>query len=126
MCHCAASCCCRQNSSKRPPAEASAPAAVATVAPVTAAPVTAAPGPALKPLTYAERIELETLLDRVGAAEGRVAAAEAALSDPAIYVGGNERSETVRAELEGAREEARTLTERWEALELRREATAKK
>ena len=44
-----------------------------------------ASAPAKKPLTYAERLELEGLLDRVTRAEDSLRELEAALADPANY-----------------------------------------
>jgi ATP-binding cassette subfamily F protein uup len=73
-----------------------------------------------KPLTYAERIELEGIVDRVGDAEARVTQLEAALADPALYARDGEAQKKARADYEAARDEATRLMARWEALEARR------
>jgi ATP-binding cassette subfamily F protein uup len=69
-------------------------------------------------LTYAERLELETLVDKVEAAEKRAAEIEAKLADPALYAKG--RSPEVgplEAQLVAAKAEAARLARRWELLE---------
>jgi len=73
-----------------------------------------------KPLTYGERLELEGLLERVDAADGRVRALEVELADPALYSGRGDDAARVAAELEAARAEATRLAARWEELERRR------
>ncbi|MCC6526796.1 MAG: ABC-F family ATP-binding cassette domain-containing protein, partial [Polyangiaceae bacterium] len=100
--------------SEPPPAAASAPPK--------------APAPARTPkaagLTYAERLELEGLLERVAAAEEAVTALEARLSDPSGYGSGLDIAK-LGAELARARVEAERLTTRWEELETRREAAGR-
>jgi ABC transport system ATP-binding/permease protein len=73
-------------------------------------------------LTYAQRIELEGILDAVGAAERRVAEIEAQLADPATY--GTRGSEVagLKARLDAARGDAAVLVARWEELETRKGA----
>ncbi len=75
----------------------------------------------LKPLTYTERKELETIFDTIGEAEDAVAAAEKKLSDPTIY-SRPEEARTLQASLEKAQLEVARVTARWEDLEARRDA----
>jgi hypothetical protein len=56
-----------------------------------------------KPLTYAERIELEGILDKIGAAEARVATIERELSDPMLYVTRGEDAKRLTVDLDTAR-----------------------
>jgi ATP-binding cassette subfamily F protein uup len=70
-----------------------------------------------KGLTYAERLELEGLLDRVDAAERTVAALEAELSTPEFYAKSDADRRAALHRLEAARTEATTLAERWTELE---------
>jgi ATP-binding cassette subfamily F protein uup len=75
-----------------------------------------------KPLTYAERIELDTIMDRIGEAESQLTDIERELADPTLY---SARGDSVRALQEKrARAAARVgeLTSRWEMLESRRDA----
>jgi ATP-binding cassette subfamily F protein uup len=78
--------------------------------------------PSLKPLTYAERIELDGLLDKVAAAEDEVAALEKQLADPDLYTKRPGDAAPLRAKEAAARAEAERLTARWEELESRRDA----
>lgn len=78
--------------------------------------------PALKPLTYAERLELDGLLDKVAAAEDQVAALEKQLADPDLYTKRPGDAAPLRAKEAAARAEADRLTARWEELESRRDA----
>ncbi|HSQ66119.1 MAG TPA: ABC-F family ATP-binding cassette domain-containing protein, partial [Polyangiaceae bacterium] len=103
------------------PSTAPPPVPAATKAPAKAA----EPG-ALKPLTFAERLELDGLLDVISAAEERVGATERALNDPAIWASEPERARQLGADLEVARAEVERLTSRWESLESRRGATARR
>jgi ATP-binding cassette subfamily F protein uup len=69
-------------------------------------------------LTYAERLELEKIVDAVEAADKQVASLEAKLADPALYAKG--RSPEVaplEAKLAAAKTEAARLAKRWELLE---------
>jgi len=88
--------------------------------PPAAAPAIA--GTPKKPLTFAERKELDGILDEIALLEETVAALEARLSDPALYAAGAEEAQAVRQA--HARESARLAerTARWEALEERRDA----
>jgi ATP-binding cassette subfamily F protein uup len=112
-------------------AAAEAAAAAGRAAPGTEAPsvragpkesAAAAPGPAAadkrgkRPLTYAERLELEGLPAAIDAADARVRDLEARLAEPTTYSDGTDVPALVRA-LDAAREESARLLERWEALE---------
>jgi ATP-binding cassette subfamily F protein uup len=90
-----------------------------------------APAPAAKPaaavlskakggLTYAERLELEGIVDTIDAAEKRVAALQAKLADPALYANRGQEVAGLRTQLAAAQEEAAGLLARWESLESRR------
>ena len=81
--------------------------------------------PAAKPLTLAEQKELDGLLAVIDAAESEAKDAEARLNDPALYAGGADVSARV-AEAAAKRQRLDALMARWEALEARREATAKR
>jgi ATP-binding cassette subfamily F protein uup len=89
-----------------------------------------APEPGAKPtkggkdgLTWAERKELDTILERIEQAEGSVAALEAKLADPALYASGA-GADAVRIgqDLASAKDDAAKLVARWEELETKREA----
>ncbi len=103
--------------SLRPPAPAAT--ARASGRPPPAPKVDAAPEK--KPLTYAERIELDGIVDRIGEAEERVASLERELSDPALYASKPDRAGALGTELEAARASVASLIARWEALEARRD-----
>jgi ATP-binding cassette subfamily F protein uup len=81
--------------------------------------------PKARGLTYAERIELDAIMDRIEAAEQRVSEREAELADPALYATRGGEVQGLRAELERARAFAAELVARWEELETKREAAAK-
>jgi len=70
-------------------------------------------------LSKNEQKELAGIMDKIEAAEAAVAAIEAELSDPSLYVNGQPtaRVDTIHARLADARRLATTLTERWEQLE---------
>jgi ATP-binding cassette subfamily F protein uup len=91
-------------------------------APTPAATAAAGPAPARSKsgLTYAERLELESIVDTIDAAEKRVAALEAALADPALYATRGHEVAALRAQLAAAQEQAAALVARWELLESRR------
>jgi ATP-binding cassette subfamily F protein uup len=111
--------------SARPPASTTPSAPTSPRAKSTAPSAKEKPvAPVLKALTYGERIELEGLLDKVGAAENRATRAEAALNDPSLYAGAGDDSKNAIAELEAARAEVARLTARWESLEARREGSS--
>ena len=97
-----------------PTAEPARPAAVQETA-VPAARATSAG----KPLSYAERLELEGIFDRISAAETNLAALQAALSDPATYREGPDAMRRAQLAHDAARAEVARLTTRWEALEAR-------
>ena len=103
--------------SLRPPPSAPAAAARASAPPPPKVDV----APDKKPLTYAERIELDAILDRISEAEANVARIEKALSDPTLYVENADRARALTAELEPARAAVATLVARWESLESRRD-----
>jgi len=56
-------------------------------------------------------------MDRVDAAETRVAELEAQLADPQLYAAGGERVKTLLADLDDAKASAQALSSRWEELE---------
>ena len=68
-------------------------------------------------LTWAERIELDGLLERVDEAERRVASLEQKLADPATYKRADADIGALQRDVEAAREQVDTLTARWEELE---------
>jgi ATP-binding cassette subfamily F protein uup len=73
-----------------------------------------------KKLTYAERIELDGILDVIAAAEVRAAELEAKLSDPGIWSRPQEEGKRLRSDLDLATSEVARLVARWEELEKRR------
>jgi ABC transport system ATP-binding/permease protein len=96
-------------------ARPAAPPASTEAAERPAAPRRGRPSP--RRLSYNEQRELEGIEEAIGAAEARVAALEATLSDPAVY---RERGAEVRAivaALEDGRREVGRLYDRWEELE---------
>jgi len=105
---------------RRRPAAAS-PAELQPRRPSNAPPAASANG--IKPLTYAERIELGGILEVISAAEERARSIEAALADPELYVSRSDQAGRLGAELEAARAEVERLTARWELLESRGAAT---
>lgn len=90
-------------------------AAVASV-PVPVEPLKKAPKEKNQ-LTHAERVELETLLDAVEAADKRVAEVEARLADPSLYAKRGHEVAPLQEQLTTARTEASRLAKRWELLE---------
>ncbi len=87
--------------------------------------VAAKDAPAVKPLTLAEQKELAGLLDVIDVAEREAKEAEARLNDPGLYAAGGDVSAHV-ADMEAKRARLDALMARWELLEARREATAKR
>jgi ATP-binding cassette subfamily F protein uup len=86
-----------------------------------ATPSTPAPRPAGKSaLTYAERIELDGILDRIDEAEATVRALETQLADPSLYSTRGTEVAPLTAKLEAARAEAAKLVARWESLEVKK------
>lgn len=84
--------------------------------------------PAKKPakgLSYAERLELEKIMDRIEAAEGGVAEIEALLGDPTLHAKRGHEVPGLLARLEAAKAAAAALTARWEELETKREASGR-
>jgi ATP-binding cassette subfamily F protein uup len=71
-------------------------------------------------LTYAERLELEGIVDAVEAADKTVAELEGLLADPSFYATRGQEVAALNARLETARVRAGILVARWEALERRR------
>jgi ATP-binding cassette subfamily F protein uup len=72
-----------------------------------------------KALTYAERLELEGILDKIAAAEEKVTTIERELSDPALYATRGQDAKRLQTDLESARADVAALTSRWESLESR-------
>jgi ATP-binding cassette subfamily F protein uup len=93
----------------------------AALAAKSAPPAPAAAKPRAKGgLTYAERIELEGIVDRVDGAEKAVAEIEALLADPSLYAKRGHEVAPLQARLAAARAEAAKLAARWEELEAKR------
>lgn len=78
-----------------------------------------------KGLSYAERIELDKIMDRIDAAERTATEIEALLGDPTLHAKRGHEVPAMMAKLEAAKAEAATLTARWEELETKRDAAAK-
>jgi ATP-binding cassette subfamily F protein uup len=78
-----------------------------------------------KPLTHAERIELDGMMVAIEGAEARVAKAQSALADPSLYASRAKDVPAARAELEAAEAELARLMRRWESLEARKDAKRK-
>jgi ATP-binding cassette subfamily F protein uup len=77
---------------------------------------------AQKPLTYAERLELDKILDRIAEAESRLADIERKLADPALYASRGNEVRDLQEGRERAQSAVTELTARWEELESRRDA----
>jgi ATP-binding cassette subfamily F protein uup len=71
-------------------------------------------------LTYAERLELDAIVDAIEAAERGVAAVEAELADPALYASRGHEVARLQSRLKAARSKAAELVARWEALEAKK------
>jgi ATP-binding cassette subfamily F protein uup len=83
----------------------------------------AAPPPTKKRgLSYAQRRELEGIVGEIEAAEAEAERLTAELADPATYARGHAAVAELTRALESARARAQTLTARWEALELLKDA----
>jgi ATP-binding cassette subfamily F protein uup len=95
----------------------SAPLAQSGV-PRTAAAATKLDGP--RPLTFAERKELDGILDEITALERAVEALEAGLANPALYSAGPDAARQARADYAKAKDDLAAHTARWEHLESRR------
>ena len=76
-----------------------------------------------KALTFAERNELDGIVERIDAADRRVGELEAKLADPALYASRGAEVAGLRADLDRAREDSARLVARWEELETKREAS---
>jgi ATP-binding cassette subfamily F protein uup len=86
-------------------------------------PPPAQPTTSVRPLTYAERIELDGLMDAISRAEADAAAVEAELADPSFYATHADRAAARVDDLSRAKAEVSRLIARWEELEMRREQT---
>ena len=73
-----------------------------------------------KKLSYGERIELDSIMDRIGDAEARVADIEKALSDPTLYASNAEKANVLARDLDIAKADLSMLIARWESLEAKR------
>jgi ATP-binding cassette subfamily F protein uup len=71
-------------------------------------------------LTYAERLELDGILERIDAAELSAARIEKKLADPDLYATRGAEVAGLQAELKQTRAEAARLVTRWEELELKK------
>jgi ATP-binding cassette subfamily F protein uup len=89
--------------------------------PSVAAPV----APALKPLTYGEKIELEGMMDVIAAEEEKGAALEALLADADFYVKRFNDVKPTQAALAEHKTRLEKLVARWEDLEARKGITKK-
>ena len=76
-----------------------------------------------KALSFAEKNELEGIMDKIEAAEGKVGELEAKLADPTLYSARGGEVAGLNIELEKAKAEAARLTTRWEELETKRAAS---
>ncbi len=103
-------------------------AAMRATVPMTAPTRRAAPQEtsAIKAPTMAEQRELEGLPGAIDVAEGEIRATEARLNDPMLYSGEGDAVSALLAAAEEQRSRLDALLSRWEDLERRREATAKK
>ena len=88
------------------------------------APPAVAPSAGPKPLTFAERKELEGILDEITALETTVAELESRLADPLLYAKDADLAKRVREDHVKAHEELARRTARWEELEARRDVKA--
>ncbi|MCA9607478.1 MAG: ABC-F family ATP-binding cassette domain-containing protein [Myxococcales bacterium] len=73
-------------------------------------------------LTYGERLELDSMMETIEAAEAKVTELEAKLADPTLYASSGETMERAVASHRDAQAELERLMARWEELELKREA----
>ncbi len=100
-------------------AEASVAARAAPAAAV-ASPAPSAKAKGKSQLTYAERIELEGILEAIDRAEGDVRALETALADPALYASRGGEVTALQAKLATAKAATARLVTRWELLETKK------
>jgi ATP-binding cassette subfamily F protein uup len=71
-------------------------------------------------LTYAERLELDGILERIDAAELAAVRVEKKLTDPDLYATRGGEVAGLQAELTHAKAEAAKLVKRWEELEMKK------
>jgi ATP-binding cassette subfamily F protein uup len=76
--------------------------------------------PAVKPLTYAERQELERIVDVIAALEARVTSLQSELARPELYATRAHEAKQLGHNLESAQSELSQRLSRWEELESRR------
>jgi len=81
--------------------------------------------PTLKPLTFAERKELDGILDVIAAVEAALAALDTKLADPSLYAGRGAEVAPLRVEHETATRSLAELYSRWESLEARKDVRKK-
>jgi ABC transport system ATP-binding/permease protein len=91
-----------------------------TEAPRPAAKPASKAAPAVKPLTYAERLELERIVDVIAELEQSVASLESELASPELYASRAHEAKQLGLSLESARGELEGRMARWEELESRR------
>jgi ATP-binding cassette subfamily F protein uup len=91
-----------------------------TTTATTTATSTTTTSPTEKPLTYAERIELDGIMDVIAKAEDEVTRLEKELLDPSFYATRAKEAGKMNDALAAAKAEVTRLTERWESLESRR------
>jgi ATP-binding cassette subfamily F protein uup len=102
-------------------AEAAAPARPArNEAPAAPAPAKAAGKSGKSGLTYAERLELDGILDAIDTAERAVIALESQLADPALYATRGAEVAGLQAKLAHAKAEVARKVARWEELEVKK------
>jgi ATP-binding cassette subfamily F protein uup len=75
-----------------------------------------------RPLTFAEKKELDGIVDEISALENLSAALEARLADPGLYAQNPDAAKRVRADHARAQDDLARRTARWEELERRRDA----
>jgi ATP-binding cassette subfamily F protein uup len=90
--------------------------------PKSVAPPPPKPAVAAKPLTFAEKKELDGILDEVAALETKVSTLEARLADPSVYAARGDEGRKAQKEHADAALELSRRTTRWEELEARRDA----
>jgi ATP-binding cassette subfamily F protein uup len=71
-------------------------------------------------LTYAERLELDGILERIDAAELAAVRVEKKLTDPDLYATRGGEVAGLQAQLAHAKAEAAKLVKRWEELEMKK------
>jgi ATP-binding cassette subfamily F protein uup len=76
--------------------------------------------PKKKGLTYGERLELESIMDKIEAAEARVAETEAALADPDLFAKRGHEVPQRTKDADDAKRALDAIMARWEDLESRK------